>query len=101
MSFDEEPDADPHGECLEEIRKLQRALAFWMPMVPAAAFPAADRLAEDSFLLAGYQGDFEKDAEALGWVQLMCPHGMPWAQNICGPCSEGRPNLRPPTSGDV
>lgn len=25
----------------------------------------------------------------------MCPHGMPLNENICGPCSEGRPNRRP------
>lgn len=22
----------------------------------------------------------------------LCPHGMPLAENTCGPCSEGRPN---------
>lgn len=22
----------------------------------------------------------------------LCPHGMPLAENVCGPCSEGRPN---------
>jgi hypothetical protein len=24
----------------------------------------------------------------------LCPHGMPLADNICGICSEGRPNAR-------
>lgn len=24
----------------------------------------------------------------------LCPHGMPLAENICGPCSKGRPNRR-------
>jgi hypothetical protein len=24
----------------------------------------------------------------------LCPHGMPLAENICGPCSQGRPNRR-------
>jgi hypothetical protein len=22
----------------------------------------------------------------------LCPHGMPLAENVCGPCSQGRPN---------
>lgn len=26
------------------------------------------------------------------FAELLCPHGMPRAENICGPCSEGRPN---------
>lgn len=26
----------------------------------------------------------------------LCPHGMPLAENICGPCSEGRPNRAVP-----
>lgn len=25
----------------------------------------------------------------------LCPHGMPLAENICGPCSQGRPNRKP------
>jgi len=27
MSFDEQPDGDPHGECAEEIKMLERKLA--------------------------------------------------------------------------
>lgn len=27
----------------------------------------------------------------------LCPHGMPRAENVCGPCSEGRPNATAPT----
>jgi hypothetical protein len=23
-----------------------------------------------------------------------CPHGMPLAENVCGPCSQGRPNRK-------
>jgi hypothetical protein len=38
------------------------------------------------------------------WGDL-CPHGMPIADNVCGPCSEGRPNRRAPeyplSSGDA
>jgi hypothetical protein len=26
------------------------------------------------------------------FAEPLCPHGMPLAENICGPCSEGRPN---------
>jgi hypothetical protein len=25
-------------------------------------------------------------------TRALCPHGMPLAENVCGPCSEGRPN---------
>lgn len=35
----------------------------------------------------------------------LCPHGMPLADNVCGPCSEGRPNRcepeHPLSSGDA
>jgi hypothetical protein len=37
--------------------------------------------------------------------QRLCPHGMPLADNVCGPCSEGRPNRcapeHPLSSGDA
>jgi hypothetical protein len=74
VSFDEEPDGDPHGECAAEIHRLQRALAFWMPMVPAADSPAISRLADDTFLLAGYQGEPEKCAQELGWIFFKYGH---------------------------
>lgn len=35
-----------------------------------------------------------EDGAALETVAL-CPHGMPLAENTCGPCSEGRPNAQP------
>lgn len=28
-------------------------------------------------------------------TRALCPHGMPLAENVCGPCSEGRPNSSP------
>lgn len=27
-------------------------------------------------------------------TSALCPHGMPLAENVCGPCSEGRPNRK-------
>jgi hypothetical protein len=27
-------------------------------------------------------------------TSALCPHGMPRAENVCGPCSEGRPNRK-------
>ncbi len=32
-----------------------------------------------------------RDAE-----NVMCPHGLPLADNTCGPCSKGRPMRAPP-----
>lgn len=29
------------------------------------------------------------------FAEPLCPHGMPLAENICGPCSQGRPNRAP------
>lgn len=56
-----------------EIQRLQCALAFWLPCVPAD-YPegaVADRICNDSFLLGGYEGDFTaKSAEDLGWIRL-------------------------------
>jgi hypothetical protein len=28
----------------------------------------------------------------MRWAREICPHGMVLADNVCGPCSEGRPN---------
>lgn len=30
-----------------------------------------------------------------------CPHGMPIDENVCGICSEGRPNQPQPETGDI
>ena len=34
------------------------------------------------------------DFAACITIQILCPHGMPLAENVCGPCSQGRPNRR-------
>ncbi len=39
MSFDEEPDGDPHGECAAEIRRLKVALSFLEAAVAARDTP--------------------------------------------------------------
>ena len=54
----------------EHIAALQRALAFWLPCVPNEDNQRADRIAEDSYLLMGYQGESECEAEQLGWISL-------------------------------
>ena len=30
--------------------------------------------------------------KTLDEASAVCPHGMPLAENVCGPCSQGRPN---------
>src|SRR4051812_12214021 len=44
-------------------------------------------------------GDEKAVKDAIDkWNNLArCPHGMPLAENICGPCSHGRPNRRAAT----
>lgn len=42
-------------------------------------------------------GDARATADAIAKYyatrfDALCPHGMPLAENICGPCSQGRPN---------
>jgi hypothetical protein len=81
----------------DEIQNLQRALSFWLPMVPQDGRPAhiSDRVEHDAFLLCGYDPAPlmpEQSAETLGWIELMCPHGMALSTNACGPCSSGRAN---------
>jgi hypothetical protein len=59
-----------------EIQRLQRALNFWMPCVPnPGEVPegCCERLMDDSYLLAGFDGPTEKSAEELGWVKLQPP----------------------------
>ena len=57
----------------QEVNRLQRALAFWLPKMPSSV-PMCERYGErignDSFLLAGYNGPDEKSAEELGWINL-------------------------------
>jgi hypothetical protein len=89
-------------ELLAEIEQLQRALHFWLPSVPPTDGPIADRIEKDAWLLSGYDGEPEADAQTLGWIWLetLCQHGLPLAQNICGPCSQGRPTRRAVTSSE-
>lgn len=53
-----------------EIQKLQKALFFWLPNVPAMDGAVGDRIADDAWLLAGYEGDSVQSAEQLGWIKL-------------------------------
>lgn len=71
-------DATARRNCAEiaaeadlEIARLQKALAFWLPGVPAVAGERGERISEDSFLLSGYEGEQEVDAESLGWIELV------------------------------
>jgi hypothetical protein len=56
----------------QEVARLQKALAFWLPHRPATELPTdlGERLEHDIGLLAGYMGKVEKDAEELGWIRL-------------------------------
>jgi hypothetical protein len=59
-----------------EIQRLQRSLNFWMPCVPnPGEVPegCCERLMDDSYLLAGFDGPTERTAEELGWVKLQPP----------------------------
>ena len=54
----------------DEVAALQRALAFWLPHVPDRDHPIGDRIASDAMLLAGYMGEDEPDAFAMGYITL-------------------------------
>lgn len=66
----------------ELVDKLQRALAFWLPDVPADDDEIADRAGEDSWLLVGNYGEPEPSAQELGWINLRNKHpacpALPW-----------------------
>ena len=49
---------------------LQEALNFWLPCVSGMDSKCAERIATDAGLLAGYDGDIEETAEAIGWITL-------------------------------
>lgn len=53
-----------------EVQRLQRALQFWLPGVPADDDEIATRAGDDAMLLVGYQGDDDACAESLGWIRL-------------------------------
>lgn len=52
------------------IQKLQRALAFWLPSVPAEPKDVSERAGDDAMLLRGYDGKSERSAEELEWLRL-------------------------------
>lgn len=64
---------DEVRELQEEVQRLQKALNFWLPSVPAdGPEEIADRIAHDAILLLGHEpeGGPEQDAETRGWVRL-------------------------------
>ena len=54
----------------EYIQALQKAISFWLPMVPDGDTPQAQRTAHDAYLLVGDFGADEPSAEALGWIKF-------------------------------
>lgn len=60
-------DAD-RRELLQEIGKLQIALAFWLPCVPNDDPEIASRVGDDAYLLAGAPEIPSETAESLGWM---------------------------------
>lgn len=50
------------------------------------SFPALPISAEDERIADAVTRRLRDETDSL------CPHGMPKADNVCGPCSEGRPN---------
>lgn len=50
--------------------QVQRALMFWLPMVPKEPEEISNRVADDAMLLMGYEGEEELSAEALGWISI-------------------------------
>ena len=58
------------AELRDEVRRLQTALAFWLPGVKAGpADEIYERTADDSMLLFGHDGN-ERSAEERGWITL-------------------------------
>lgn len=56
-----------------EVQRLQRALAFWLPLVPADDSEIEDRAGDDAMLLVGFDGPMHPCAEELGWIKLRPP----------------------------
>ena len=55
----------------DDRRKLQKALAFWMPCIASEDTPAGRRVAEEAFLLVGIPTeDDEPNAQELGWIVM-------------------------------
>lgn len=66
---------DENEQLLDEIERLQRALHFWLPPVPANDPEIAQRASNDAYLLIGFdpRHPAELDAEARGWITLRAP----------------------------
>jgi hypothetical protein len=59
------------NEQAAEIQRLQQALAFWLPHMPAEPLPPYidERLESAIWMLTGYNGPIEEGAEHLGWIK--------------------------------
>lgn len=68
---------------LSEVLKADREKRKADEAARAAEIERLERV-ELARLLAKYGSPPETGA--------LCPHGMPLAENVCGPCSQGRPN---------
>lgn len=64
------------AELEAEITRLQIALNFWLPGVPADDPEIADRAGDDAMLLAGLDTPAVPDAEDLGWIKLREPRSL-------------------------
>lgn len=93
--------AEERDELVLEVARLQHALAFWLPHVPAREGEIPDRIAKDTFLLVGCDCGLETDAEERGWIKLVqsdettpCTHD--WEQDaiiggqFCRKCGAGK-----------
>lgn len=69
--------AEERDELVLEVARLQHALAFWLPQVPAADNAAAIRCGNDAMLLAGCECPLEPCAEELGWITMHTPETTP------------------------
>lgn len=66
------------------IGKLQVALSFWMPGVPAELSPLHDRIADDAYLLGPWYADeswSSPGAEQLGWIKVCVPDSSDGSQS--------------------
>lgn len=55
----------------DDRRKLQKALAFWMPCIAGEETPAGQRVAAEAHLLVGMPvEDDEPNAQELGWIVM-------------------------------
>lgn len=61
---------DRIAELEARIEKLQEALNFWLPHVPSEETERQKRIADDTYLLVGYEGSILADAEERGWIKL-------------------------------